>query len=174
LFWEYFEKCSGKISRLFRNILSCFSNMSRLFCFLKYSETFSLFRNIPECSGIFQNKFWKYFKTKFGTFQECSGNIKMFVNSVLELLFTPRTFRFFLETLQNVLEKFQDYSKKMQEKCSETFQECSETLRRFSKVFQIIPNSFEIFWNIKIWFGFGKHSRVFRNIKTIFRNVSKH
>jgi len=40
-----------------------------------------------------------------------------------------------------------------------------------SEIFRFVPKHFEIFRNIKIWFGFGKHSRVFGNIKTVFRSV---
>ena len=87
-----------------------FSNMPRLFCSPKCSENFSLFRNILECSEIFQKFFFRNIPKVF-------WNINTFLKSVLKhsdffsrlscfhtipkLSVYPETFKFVLETFQN-------------------------------------------------------------------------
>ena len=116
-----FQKCSTNFS-LFQNFQICFGNILKnaLEKFQDCSETFwvvlaacrdcSIFQNILKhlvCIQTFQSVL-EYFKISFeniskiifGIFQECSRNIKMFLNSVLELLVYPENFQIYVGNIR--------------------------------------------------------------------------
>ena len=106
---KVFEKCSWNTPKLFQNNQICFANisvfgrhselfinMSRLLYFPKSSETFSLFRNIPECSGIFQICFENILKFCFGNISKVFRNVKMFSE-------VSETLRYFSKMFRNIL-----------------------------------------------------------------------
>ena len=108
---------------MFGKYFDLFGNMSRLFCFPKCSETFSLFRNIPECSGIFKICFEKFSNICFRNISKLFRNSKTFFKSVLKYsnLFSrlsyfqnvsklsvyTETFRFGLEIFKKVFPNIQ-------------------------------------------------------------------
>ena len=104
-FWKMFMKHSKIVSKQSDMFCKHFSvwktfwvfiNMSRLLYFPKSSETFSLFKNIPECSGIFQICFENILKFCFGNISKVFRNVKMFSE-------VSETLRYFSKMFRNIL-----------------------------------------------------------------------
>ena len=116
MFWKIFKIVPKNAGKVFRNISGVFRNIKTVlksvpdhpedfWNILKHQNLIWFWDHFKECSGAPQKVFQKF---EFETFQECSRNVKTFLNSVLELLVYPENFK------------------------------CSGTLRRFSKVFRNI------------------------------------
>ena len=107
--------------------------------FSECSETFSLFRNIPECPG---------------TFQICLGNISKILRNTFSY---PETIRFVLETFKKSVPEHIDIFLK---RCSQTIPTCLVDCFIF-KMFQNIQICLETFQMIPEHSNPPKHSNVY-------------
>ena len=115
--------------------------------FSECSETFSLFRNIPECPG---------------TFQICLGNISKILRNTFSY---PETIRFVLETFQKKCSRTYKYFLK------KVFTDHSD-LFSILFCFQNVPKYSDLFRNIPDDSGTFKSSKTFKCVLSckLFRN----
>ena len=130
MFWKKISQCS-------ENILTCLHHVQ--IAFSECSETFSLFRNIPECPG---------------TFQICLGNISKILRNTFSY---PETIRFVLETFKKSVPEHTDIFLK---RCSQTIPTCLVDCFVF-KIFQNIQICLETFQMIPEHSNPPKHSNVY-------------
>ena len=116
MFWKKISQCS-------ENILTCLHHVQ--IAFSECSETFSLFRNIPECPV---------------TIQIFLGNISKILRNTFSY---PETIRFVLETFQKKCSRtYKYFLKKVFTDHSDLFSRlfCFQNIPKYSDLFRNIPD----------------------------------